>query len=754
MAQDPLVSKGITVTPDITQDIKIPSFRTTPPQSAGKIETQILRDLYATLRDAEISGNLDTKGVQLKQFMENGAITPQGFSSYLKGGTANWGDEITGLLNLALNKDKLTELSDVLAGGLKFETEGGEKFDLYGGEPVNISPRQLATGLERISEEQFAEEYPKTALGLEVGGGLTSAYLTRGMFGSPTAVKTIPQLIAQTGLVGGLAGFGAGEGDVRQQATSTILGGATGAGLGFGLGVVQNVGGKTVDWIMSGLRPQTTEQRKQALEKVKNVLEMDFGSVDEALVEFSKVTGKQYTLADLSNNPRMLLDIAKMIPNPNSKKAMDFLKQRNLGMMTRLQNDTTQAFGKRGQLFTEVSAIKAARGNVADKLYKKAFQYQIPVEDELVSILQRPSMQKAYATAVDLANEQGVKLPKTILGGNGRLYSMDDAVIKKLNLTAKDLQDPEKLLDLVNKGAFKQVDKIDTEFMHFLKMGLDDQIFADKSPMTGVGRYMLGAKGETRTKLLNYIDSKNKTYQTARNIFAGDTQVLDSYNLGANVFKKDMLDNPDMVASMIKNMTRSEKEAFRSGAVSSIMNALGGVAEEGEQLLVSSDLAKKFIRDPKRMRVLKETFKDSPKAWDNFKKNLIVESEMFETYTKMFGSQTMPRATAYKQFFGDVYDIDPNLDVIGRVTRVLAQDSRIANEQMAQGVAKEVIDILTSYKGKDLAKVIKELKGVNAPNVVFNLLGQARRGLTSPTVTGQQVGERAFDFQRGYIPNP
>jgi hypothetical protein len=184
------------------------------------------------------------------------------------------------------------------------------------------------------------------------------------------------------------------------------------------------------------------------------------------------------------------------------------------------------------------------------------------------------------------------------------------------------------------------------------------------------------------------------------------------------------------------------------------MNALGGVAEEGEQLLVSSDLAKKFIRDPKRMRVLKETFKDSPKAWDNFKKNLIVESEMFETYTKMFGSQTMPRATAYKQFFGDVYDIDPNLDVIGRVTRVLAQDSRIANEQMAQGVAKEVIDILTSYKGKDLAKVIKELKGVNAPNVVFNLLGQARRGLTSPTVTGQQVGERAFDFQRGYIPNP
>lgn len=754
MVDTTLVSKGVTVTPDITKDIKIPSYRTTPSPAAGKIETQILRDLYATLQDAEISGNLGDKGVKLKQFMENGAITPQGFSSYLKGGTANWGDEITGLLNLALNKDKLTELSKVLSGGLSFETEEGQKFELYGGEPVDISPRELATGFERISEEQFAEEYPKTALGLEIGGGLTSAYFTRGMFGSPTAVKTIPQLIAQTGLVGGLAGFGAGEGDVRQQATSTVLGGATGAGLGFGLGIVQNVGGKTVDWIMSGLRPQNAEQRKQALEKVKNVIEMDFGSVDEALVEFSKVTGKNYTLADLSDNPRMLLDIAKMIPNPNSKKAMDFLKQRNSGMMTRLQNDTTQAFGKRGQLFTEVSAIKAARGDVADKLYKRAFQYQIPVEDELVTILQRPSMQKAYAAAVELANEQGVKLPKTILGGNGRLYAMDEAVIKKLNLTAKDLQDPEKLLDLVNKGAFKQVDKIDTEFMHFLKMGLDDQIFTDKSPMTGVGRYMLGAKGETRKELLNYIDSKNKTYQTARNIFAGDTQVLDSYNLGANIFKKDMLDNPDMVANMLKNMTRSEKEAFRSGAVSSIMNAIGGVAEEGEQLLVSSDLAKKFIRDPKRMRVLKETFKDSPQAWEKFQKNLIVESQMFETYTKMFGSQTMPRATAYKEFFGDVYNIDPKFNPIEKVTQVLSQDSRIANQQMAQGVAKEVIDILTTYKGKDLAKVIQELKGVNAPKVIFDLLGQARRGLTSPTVTGQQVGERAFDFQRGYIPNP
>lgn len=754
MAQDPLVSKGITVTPDITQDLKIPSYRTTPPASAGKIETQILRDLYATLRDAELSGNLDTKGVQLKQFMENGAITPQGFSSYLKGGTANWGDEITGLLNLALNKDKLKQMSEVLSGGLSFETEEGQKFDLYGGEPIDISPRQIATGLERISEEQFAEEYPKSALGLEVAGGLTSALATRGMFGGPTVAKTIPQLITQTGLVGGLAGFGAGEGNVRQQATSTALGAGTGAGLGFGLGVVQNVGGKTVDWLMSGLRPQNAEQRKQALEKVKNVIEMDFGSVDEALVEFSKVTGKKYTLADLSENPRMLLDIAKMIPNPNSKKAMDFLKQRNAGLMTRLQNDTTQAFGKRGQLFTEVSAIKAARGDVADKLYKRAFQYQIPVEDELVTILQRPSMQKAYATAVDLANEQGVKLPKTILGGNGKLYAMDDAVIKKLNLTAKDLQDPEKMLDLVNKGAFKQVDKIDTEFMHFLKMGLDDQIFTDKSPMTGVGRYMLGAKGETRKELLNYIDSKNKTYQTARNIFAGDTQVLDSYNLGSNIFKKDMLDNPDMVANMLKNMTRSEKEAFRSGAVSSIMNAIGGVAEEGEQLLVSSDLAKKFIRDPKRMRVLKETFKDSPQAWDKFQKNLIVESQMFETYTKMFGSQTMPRATAYKEFFGDVYNIDPKFNPIEKVTQVLSQDSRIANQQMAQGVAKEVIDILTTYKGKDLVKVINELKRSNTPNVVFDILNKGRRALTSPTVTGQQVGERAFDFQRGYIPTP
>lgn len=723
MAQDPIMAPKITVTPENIKNItkNIPSYRTTPAPKIG-IETQILRDLYATLQNAEIDGMLDEKGVQLKKFMENGAITPQGFSSYLKGGTANWGDEITGLLNLALNKDKLTEISTMLSQGIKSEDDA---YDLYGGQPVDISPRQIATGLERISEEQFAAEYPKTALGLEIGGGLTSAIATKGMFGSPTAVKTIPQLIAQTGLVGGLAGFGAGEGDVKQQATSTGLGLGMGAGLGGFLGVAQNVGGKTLDWIMSGLKPQTSEQRKQAIEKVKNVLEMDFGSVDEALVEFSKVTGKQYTLADLSNNPRMLLDIAKMIPNPNSKKAMDFLKQRNSGMMTRLQNDTTQAFGKRGQLFTEVSAIKAARGATADKLYKKAFEYKIPVNDELVSILQRPSMQKAYASAVELANEQGVKLPKTTLGADGKLYAMG-----------------------------KEVKEIDTEFMHFLKMGLDDQIFTDKSPMTGVGRYMLGAKGDTRTKLLNYIDSNNKTYQTARNIFAGDTQVLDSYNLGANIFKKDMLDNQDMVASMLKNMTRSEKEAFRSGAVSSIMNALGGVAEEGEQLLVSSDLAKKFIRDPKRMRVLKETFKDSPQAWEKFKKNLIVESEMFETYTKMFGSQTMPRATAYKQFFGDVYNIDPNFSPIEKVTSILAQDSRIANEKMAQGVAKEVIDILTTYKGKDLEKVIRELKGTNAIKTVFDLLGQARRGLTSPTVTGQQVGEGAFNFQRSYIPNP
>ena len=148
-------------------------------------------------------------------------------------------------------------------------------------------------------------------------------------------------------------------------------------------------------------------------------------------------------------------------------------------------------------------------------MYKKSFEKKIPTTDQLTELLKTDVMQEALNKAYKIANAQKVKLPNLVIGKNGKLYTQ--------------------------KGA--EVTDIDTKFMHYIKLGLDDTIYTSKSPTSGVGKTLLRANTQIKNEFLDYIDSNNPKYKAARDQWAGQSAILDALILKKYIKPRQMLMN-------------------------------------------------------------------------------------------------------------------------------------------------------------------------------------------------------------------
>ena len=197
-------------------------------------------------------------------------------------------------------------------------------------------------------------------------------------------------------------------------------------------------------------------------------------------------------MADIGPNTRAYLDAVNVLPGKGKRTATEFLTKRNSGSLVRIKGDLTDAFGSQGSYFDNYKAIESVRKNSGQNMYKKSFEKKIPTTDQLTELLKTDVMQEALNKAYKIANAQKVKLPNLVIGKNGKLYTQ--------------------------KGA--EVTDIDTKFMHYIKLGLDDTIYTSKSPTSGVGKTLLRANTQIKNEFLDYLDSSNPAYKSARNLCA------------------------------------------------------------------------------------------------------------------------------------------------------------------------------------------------------------------------------------------
>jgi hypothetical protein len=664
-----------------------------------------LKDQILDLRDelliAKDEGKITPDGQKMLDQLDTKSWTTQGFGQFMQGLTLNFSDNAIGAIKSFLSPGPTNVAKQV---GMATPNQPPP------------SPSDVGTALERIGLEEYSSQYPVRSIGANIAGAATPSIITRRPIG-PAGL--VPQM-GLAAAAGATAGLGESEADLFSAESAKTAGIGAGTALVAmplfkGLGMA---GGAMYRGIVKSIfdNPQRLGT-DEARTLIKQALVSDVGGVDEAIAYVLQQKGKPYTLADIGPNTRAYLDAASTIPGPGKKEAQQFLLDRDKGILSRLTSDLQVAFGSKAAFFDEFNALKVARSQLGGALYERALKKDIPVTPELVTLMERPSIQDAYARAVNLAKEKGVKLPGVKIE-NGKLLTVD---------------------------GNQPVTDINSTFLHFIKMGLDDVIFTGKSPTSGIGTTQLNAVKDTRSKFLDIFDSANNTYKNARRVWASDTEVMAAMEEGRSALQKSPKD-VDILMNDMKTMTKSELEGLRLGVMQNLLDRLGGAQTAGTVVGPTGNPALKIINDPKNLRVIRATFPRDQAGDDTFEKfikNLKTEVEMKSTSKQVLqGSQTAERQQAIADINagGKAAREMPAMSVQGILMRALQRDYAQLGDAQTRAVADEMTRILTTTDPRKLQRVSKELAGRSLYDVISKDIPELLPALGRATIGPYSVG--------------
>lgn len=652
-----------------------------------------ITDLQNELLVAKDEGKITPEGAKLLGQIQSGQWQTGGFGQFLKGMTMNFSDEGIGALKSFISSDP------------KNIAEAMKKISPQEQAPT---PREVGTALERVAQSEYSQESPFKSAAYQVGGAMLPSLVTK----RPGPSSMVGQM-GLAGLAGATSGIGESEAELFSPETGKEA--LTGTGIAMasvpvakGLGFLVGKGYRSAVSAMFDNPQRMGVDQSRAM--IREALGADAGGVDEAIKMILDKAGKPYTLADIGPNSRAYLDAVNQLPGPGKQASKTFLEDRDKGLLKRLTSDMQVAFGSKAAYFDEFNALKEARSAIGGKLYGTALPRPVEITNEFTELLQRPSMKQAYDRAVNLAQEQGIKLPKVQISAEGKLVT--------------------------DKGL--PVSNIDTTFMHYMKMGLDDLIYNGKSPTSGIGSTQLGAIKQTRGAFIDLLDASNPAYKRARNYWANDTAVLDAMNEGRTIFSKKPADL-EALLNDVKTMSKSEKDALRLGTMQSLLDRLGGAQTADTMVSAVGNPAMDILKNPKNVRIIKATFdtdEAGQKAYNKFMGNLMSEVEMKTTSKVVLqGSQTAGRTEAIKAIKEGAQRELPVMTGAQFIMRALQRDFADMGDQQLKATASEIARVLTTSDPTKLQKIAKELAGNDIRTVlrkeapeVLPILGRALLG--------------------------
>jgi hypothetical protein len=672
----------------------------TPSQRLSALQEELL-----SLKDRNA---LSTEGERALKLLQSGVAT-QGVGSFLQGLTLNFSDEAIGAIRSYLSP----EPAEIAKNVQRYEQAQSQ----ITGAPTMppLTPAEAGAAVERVGLQQYGEQFPVRAMTAEIGGAMIPGVLA--------PASTIPRMIGTAAVTGGIAGAGQAEGGLEQRGVGAMIGAPIGAAAGAAGGVVQRVGGKAYKSMVDAMfKPPERAGVESARQVLKEAIESDVGDINQALAMVLQRSGKPYSLADVGPNTRAYLDAAATIPGPGKQVAEKFLRERDKGMLSRITSDIQEAFGSRAGFFDEFNALKDARSELGSKLYDRAFRVEIPVNTELTNVLRTPAAQNAYDRAARIAADRNIPLPEVKITPEGRLVT--------------------------NKGD--EVKGINTEFLHFIKMGLDDVIFTGKAPTSGIGKTELSGQKDVRQRLLNMIDRNNPSYKRARNYWADETAAMDAMQEGRNFLRADY----DELASDLRKMSMSEKEAFRLGAMQNLLDKIGG-AQVGETVFGGTMTDAKKLLTPNAVRMMRLTFPEGDagqQSFDKFIGNLTDELQMKATSQSVLGgSQTAGRLQASQKIKDEAArEIPGSLTMTGMLMQAMRRDMGAMSDAQMRSTASELSRILTATDPNALQRIARELENETLPQILRRRLPEVPaafgRGLIGPYQAGQLGGSFGGTF--------
>lgn len=315
-----------------------------------------------------------------------------------------------------------------------------------------------------------------------------------GNFGGAVANAIPAAFIPGANTVGGAAAIGAGMGLLQpatsgtERLTNVGLGGGLGAGgivAGRGLAATYRGGRALLDPFLEGGQQRIAAGALQAFAGGAKPAATAAQNIDDALLGKGlgikpMLEGVQPTAAELAKNPGIAQLERTLRNNPEYLTALTDRLQINKESMLSALDDIA---GDAGTIRT----AQGARSGVTNALYENAGQQMVAPDTGLVTLLQRPSMKKAWEVAADLAAENGDALPQ-------------------------------------------QMDEISGKTLHYLKLAMDD--LSDRPDIHGIGGNQVNAIRNTKNELVKWIGSAIPEYDQARTTYAAMSKPINQMEIG------------------------------------------------------------------------------------------------------------------------------------------------------------------------------------------------------------------------------
>jgi len=634
-----------------------------------------------------------------------------------------------------------------------------------------------------ISESDWKNEPVETLAGTLVGAlmlpsgvqGTAKAAATAALrSGATREAAVVAARRAAAGRLGGEGGaYGvvqgaAGEGDLGDRAVGALTGGAVGSVTGAVMPYVA----KGAAAAASATRSASGSATQVADRILTKAIRADGNRAPDLMRQAasSERQGIPYMLGDSGENARGLLSASARAPGEGRSTAINALDERQNGLSDRVVARIEADLGPVANPHQIVeSGMATARTNAAP-IYERAYARTgaDAFRARVGRLIERPSMQRAFANARRIALEEG-RNPEELgfafdANGNVILHGAPTDALAARDAARASLQEAQSayrqartsggnidkaraaietartrlrdaeagLASAPVEGTAQTARTPSWQTFDYIKRGMDDVVesYRDKTS----GRLVLDTEGRainnTLRSFLRSFDTVNPDYAEARRAWGGPVSGISAMNEGLAALKM----TADDLEARLRDMSPFEREMFALGtrrAMAELVESKGDTA----------NVVTALVGTGKKRAMLARLF-GNRQGFQNFTDALATEQNAFQTFRRArTGSPTAPNLADDQELAvaAGVTDLATSGVPIISALRLAAKAKAGQSQEAAEA---EVARLLGSTDPRQVREAIRRFKRAEVRLKVAraainrNANAQGRLGSTRKTTFG------------------
>ncbi len=608
---------------------------------------------------------------------------------------------------------------------------------------VGPNSPEVATDALRGGTEAFAQQNPKTALGLKIGGGITGSAVA--LASAPAAATAYApatmggRVIYGTGvgsILGGaegtISGYGSGTNSESRMANAKSrgllgagLGGALGAAMPFAQEGIKKGANYLLDQWNIAKQAQQAGLSKPSYDILIRAMDAD-QSLSGAGAQRLQAAGPDAMLADAGPSARGLLDTTIQKSGPAGRAASEAVERRAGRANDVVNSALNRTLGSPQGVTSTKTATRQGTAAARDTAYKAAYSEQIdylsPAGKKIIELMSR--------------------VPQSAISYANGLMRLEGHTPRQFRTT-------------VTNSGVTHTGHPDVMQLDYMKRALDAMARSGDGQGALGGQTAMGRAYEQLAKALrDATGDAAPSYRNALNTAAEPIAANKALDLGTEMFKPSMTRDNWRVA--LQGMTIPERANVAAGIRSTIDERLAQVTRavsDGNMDAREASAALRLLSSRANREKLTELITDPAadrlfKALDRAATALDLRAGVAQN-SKTFARTTLEKTIKDISEDGawNAFKEGRPIEWTKRVTRMLTGATPQAKQAAEDKVYQEITTALTGPRGPRARQLLGTLQSIGQKSPANAAKAKAISGLLGSPVVPYQIGTQLLRGQ-------